>query len=68
MKAKGETFQSKLEWYKTYKVWEIQDWFLIYQSNLVFNLIPKRYFADNQLIEFRDLLRKASIPKLKIKK
>lgn len=67
MRVNGDSFQSELEWHKTYKVWEMQDWFLIYQSNLVFNMIPKRFFTTNQLIEFKELLKKSSITKLKLK-
>jgi hypothetical protein len=68
IKVKGESFYSEIDWEKTYKVWEISEWFLIYQNNLVFNIIPKRFLTDIQLVEFRNLLRQSPIHNLVIKK
>lgn len=53
----GESFYTKLTWQKTYKVVELKNWFLIYQNNLSAVIIPKKSFADNQIEEFKKLLK-----------
>jgi hypothetical protein len=49
---KGETFNSEWTWEKTYKIEELRNWILIYQNNIVANIIPKANF-ENNLDEFK---------------
>jgi hypothetical protein len=63
IKITGETFNSELSWEKTYKILELKNWFLIYQSSLIANVIPKNAFGDD-LKEFKELIgRKPFIKK-----
>jgi len=55
IRISGTSFQSQLDWEKTYKVVELKDWILIYQNKLVANVIPKDSFGDN-LRNFRELI------------
>jgi hypothetical protein len=58
----GETFSSELSWEKTYKIEELRDWILIYQNNIIANIIPKANFGGN-LNEFKDWIRKKTFIK-----
>ena len=68
MKTTGETFTSELTWNKVFKVEEMKDCFLVYHNNLVFNIIPKKYFADDEIKNFRNTVRKFPNLKKKLKK
>jgi len=67
MKTKGESFNSELDWSKTYKIEEISNWFLIYQSKQVANLISKKNITETQINEMRAIFKaqKGVILKLK---
>lgn len=52
----GTSFRSEMEWSKIYKVREVKDWYLIYQSKQAMNLIPKDALRDQQT-EFNQLLK-----------
>jgi hypothetical protein len=52
IKITGETFNSEMDWAKTYKVLELKEWILIYQNKMIANVIPKELFGDN-LQEFK---------------
>ena len=41
IKMTGESFKTEMNWDKTYKIEELSNWFLIYQSKKVATLIPK---------------------------
>ncbi len=56
----GESFTSKLDWTKTYKVTELTNWIIIYQSRQVANVIPKIDFA-NKLNEFKTIVKSKRI-------
>lgn len=55
--AKGETFESDFLWSSVFRVKENKDWFLIYQSKTTMNMIPKKYFAENEVLELRNLIK-----------
>jgi len=57
---KGETFNSELNWSKTYRIMELNNWILIYQSRLTANVIPKKSF-DSQLATFKEIIRSNNI-------
>jgi hypothetical protein len=65
MKITGETFSSEMDWSKIYKVLELKNWILIYQSKLIANAIPKESFDDN-LESFKEIVRNKNI-KVKFK-
>ncbi len=54
---KGETFEGEFGWDTVYKVKENKDWFLIYQSAHVMNMVPKKYFKKDQILELRSIIR-----------
>lgn len=41
---KGENFNSTIRWEAIHKVKELKGWYLLYTSNVIAILIPKRYF------------------------
>lgn len=63
----GETFDSDFTWADVYKVKENKDWFLIYQSAQVMNMVPKKYFTHEQIPELRNMI-KANHVKARLRK
>ena len=64
---KGETFESEFNWSSAYKLVEIKDWFLIYHSAQVMNMVPKKYFTKEQILEFRNIIKSTGV-KAKLRK
>lgn len=54
---KGETFEGEFGWDTVYKVKENKEWFLIYQSAHVMNMVPKKHFTKDQISELRNIIR-----------
>jgi hypothetical protein len=54
---KGETFEGEFSWDTVYRVKENKDWFLIYQSAHVMNMVPKKYFTKDQISELRNIIK-----------
>ncbi|AWA30476.1 hypothetical protein HYN48_10470 [Flavobacterium magnum] len=65
MFSKGERFNSELAMDSLYRIEETRDWFLVYQSKQVANLIPKREMTDADLSDLRRIFR--TVPGLKLK-
>ncbi len=65
MKQTGESFNSEMDWSKIFKVQELRNWILIYQSKQLANILPKSSFGDN-LNEFKNLVKSKNI-KAKLK-
>lgn len=61
IQTKGETFDGDFTWKTVYRVKENKDWFLIYQSKTTMNMIPKKYFTKNQILELRSLIQKNDV-------
>ncbi|NML56188.1 YcxB family protein [Chryseobacterium cheonjiense] len=61
IQMKGETFDEDFTWNSIYKVKENKDWFLIYQTAQTMNMVPKKFFTKDQILEFRDLIRKNNV-------
>lgn len=59
--TKGETFDGDFLWETVYRIKENKNWFLIYQSKTTMNMIPKKYFSDNQISELRSLIEKNNV-------
>ena len=57
IKIHGESFYTELTWEKTFKVEELNNWFLIYQNNLSAVIVQKKFFSESQLKDFKKLLR-----------
>ena len=55
--TKGETFEGDFTWNTVFKVKETEDWFLIYQSKLTMNMVPKKDFSDSQISELRSIIK-----------
>jgi hypothetical protein len=51
----GTSFKSEMKWSKVYKVKELNDWFLIYQSKRLMNLIPKEVIGD-KILDFKRII------------
>jgi hypothetical protein len=56
VEAKGETFETDFTWNTVFKVKELKDWFLIYQSARTMNMIAKENMDKDQIIEFRKMV------------
>lgn len=54
---KGETFEGEFGWNTVYRVKEKKEWFLIYQSAHVMNMVPKKYFTKEQISELRNIIK-----------
>lgn len=59
--TKGETFEGDFIWNTVFKVKETADWFLIYQSKLTMNMVPKKDFSDGQISELRNMIKNAGV-------
>lgn len=66
IKISGESFYTVFTWEKTYKVQELNNWFLIYQNSLSAIIIPKKSLR-NQIKEFRQLLQETRTVPLHLK-
>lgn len=53
----GETFDEDVTWSSVYKIKENKDWFLIYQSAKVMNMVPKKFFTKEQISELRNMIK-----------
>jgi hypothetical protein len=58
----GESFYTEIAWDKVYKIEEEKNWFLVYQNNLSAILISKKDLSEEQLKQFKEILR--AIPKV----
>ena len=61
----GESFHSERDLKKAFKIIETNDFFLIYESAGIFNMIPKKSMSLNEINELRDILRKINITGIK---
>lgn len=66
IETKGETFDVNFSWDKVFLVKENKEWFLIYQSNTIMNMIPKKFFSSQEIFELRKIIRNKKI-KTKLK-
>lgn len=60
IKISGDSFTTEMTWEKTYKVLELNDWFLIYQNKMVANIIPKDSIGES-IIELRNIVKEKKI-------
>lgn len=61
IQTKGETFDGDFTWKTVYKVKENKDWFLIYQSKLTMNMVAKKYFTKEQILELRNMIKNNNV-------
>lgn len=67
--AKGENFESALAWSLYYKIVETKRYFILYQNNMVLNLVPKAAFkSQEQIRELRSLIASQASLKQKLRK
>ncbi len=57
----GETFQSEISWTNIHRVKELKNWFLIYQSNNLANLVQKKNFTREEIIELRNFITQNNV-------
>lgn len=62
-KEKGETFDINHFWDKLYKIKEHKDYFLIYQTKVRANIIPKKNITSDQYNELKELFNSIDIKK-----
>jgi len=55
--ATGESFTAEKDLRKVYKIVELKDWFLLYESAAIFNLIPKKNMTPAEVNELREIFR-----------
>ncbi|GAA4319248.1 hypothetical protein GCM10023149_17850 [Mucilaginibacter gynuensis] len=65
IRVTGESFNAEYSWEKTHKVWELNNWILIYQNSRSASVIPKSSFSDTQLWDFKYMVK--NVPGLKAK-
>ena len=68
MRVKGESFNSEINWSKTFKIEELKKCFLIYQSKQVAHLIPKSNLTREQINYLRLLFRGLESIKVKLRR
>ena len=56
VQTKGETFEGDFTWNTVFKVKELKDWFLIYQSAQTMNMIQKAKMEKDQISELRKII------------
>lgn len=59
--TKGETFESDFLWSSVHRVKENKDWFLIYQSKTTMNMVPKKYFSENEITNLRKIIKNSGV-------
>lgn len=57
IRTKGETFDADFTWKTVHKVKENKDWLLIYQSAQIMNMVPKKYFTKDEILELRNIIK-----------
>lgn len=57
----GQTFDEDVPWSSIYKIKENKDWFLMYQSAKVMNMVPKKFFTKDQVSELRNMIKTNNI-------
>ncbi|AWI26595.1 YcxB family protein [Flavobacterium pallidum] len=67
MISKGAGFISESALDGLYRVEETRDWFLVYQSKLVANLIPKKDMMPDEITGLRNIFKNLSGIKLRLK-
>lgn len=55
--VQGETFKGDFTWNSVYKVKENKEWFLIYQNAQVMNMVSKKFFTRDQILELRKIIK-----------
>jgi hypothetical protein len=67
VKMTGQSFVSLFKWRQTHKIEELKDWFLIYETRQVANLIPKKDMSEGEINLIRHLIRQINDPDIKVK-
>ncbi|MFD0764427.1 YcxB family protein [Mucilaginibacter lutimaris] len=68
MIVRGETFHSELGLNETFKIEELKNWFLIYQSKQTANFVSKASLNTVEISELRSLFNSLSGVKVKLKR
>ena len=57
----GSSFNSERDWNQVFKIIELKRYFLIYENNMIFNMIPKSALSSEEIRGIREALRQAGI-------
>ncbi|RYU91944.1 YcxB family protein [Mucilaginibacter terrigena] len=68
MTVKGSSFSSELGLNEVFKIEEIKQWFLIYQSKQTANFISKANLSEQQINELRGIFKGLTGVKIKLKR
>lgn len=58
----GESFSSTLSWDKVHKVTQTKKWLLVWQNNILANIIPMTSLDESRLDYLRDVLNTNNVP------
>lgn len=67
LRITGESFNSELNLNKAYKIEELNNWFLIYESKRTANFINKKELSSEQIEYLRSLFKRLKTVKIKLK-
>jgi hypothetical protein len=68
MIVRGNSFSSELGLNQTFKIEELKQWFLIYQSKQTANFISKSNLSEQELSELREIFNGLAGVKVKLKR
>lgn len=63
----SDDLHSNFPWENVHKVKESKNLFYIYQSKVLANIVPKRFFSPQEMLEFRELVKRKGV-KSKLRK
>ncbi len=63
----GDSFNTQVAWDKILEVVETKDFFLLKVTEGTANILPKRAFTEEEIIQFKILVNSVTGPKLKLK-
>ncbi|MCE7043308.1 YcxB family protein [Dyadobacter sp. CY312] len=66
-RMKGETFSNHLPWEQFHSIVETKDFFLVKAAEATANVLPKRVFTAEDMIEFKSMAASLTGPKVILK-
>lgn len=67
IKINGESYYMEIEWEKLFKIEEKPNWFLLYQNNLSAIIISKKNMDQNDIHDFRQILKNINDVPIKLR-
>jgi hypothetical protein len=66
-RMKGETFSNHLPWEQFHSIVETKDFFLVKAAEATANVLPKRVFSAEDIVEFKNMVASVTGPKVSLK-